>query len=45
VIGSRASILFAGAGFGLIMLLFLAGPLRTFKVGSRPAAPEAQKQN
>jgi predicted MFS family arabinose efflux permease len=45
VIGSRASILFAGAGFGLIMLLFLAGPLRTFKVGSRPATPEAQEQN
>jgi predicted MFS family arabinose efflux permease len=43
VIGSQASIFVAGAGFGLIMLLFLAGPLRTFKVGSRPAEPEAQK--
>jgi MFS family permease len=40
VIGSQASILVAGAGFGLIMLVFLAGPLRTFKVGSRPADAE-----
>jgi MFS family permease len=43
VIGSQASIFVAGAGFGLIMLLFLAGPLRTFKVGSRAATPDAQK--
>jgi hypothetical protein len=39
VIGSRASIFVSGAGFALIMVLFLAGPLRTVKVGSRPAAP------
>jgi MFS family permease len=40
VIGSRASIFVAGAGFGLIMALFLAGPLRRTRVGSRAAAPE-----
>lgn len=45
VIGAQASIFVAGAGFGVIMLLFLAGPLRTFRVGSRPAEPEVQKQN
>jgi MFS family permease len=38
VIGSQASILVAGAGFALIMALFLIGPLRTAKVGSRPSA-------
>jgi hypothetical protein len=40
VIGSQASILVSGAGFALIMALFLAGPLRTAKVVSRPRVPE-----
>jgi hypothetical protein len=40
VIGSQASIFVSGAGFALIMALFLAGPLRTAKVVSRPRVPE-----